>query len=610
MSLNNVTAALKKCGFKLRCSPRNVFAFSARQRQIVSNYLVLIAGVLFLYGCGKPPTRDAQRPRAHLDLILTPVSDAVGRPLGIAVSYTLMLPHPGKTFPINLEFDTLAPSLVRTTDSVVHLKLRDDNGVVSYVAKEDIKQADATYQVWATTKAVTGNLRVDYEVPVAAAKPRKRGPHVDLQSAGGGISGGFISFLLLPPIEGALDLRLKWRTKPGERAISTYGFGDFSGSTDVEALRNTLFLAGPLQVYPSQPPAHGFSMYALGEPLSELVSAAKWAEKTYAIERAAFLASPSKPFRVMIRSFDGGPIESGRANGESLMLYLPPTSAPSDPKLHALVAHEMVHVFTLGLDGEPDEKGDWYTEGIADYFSIILPYSAGLYTQQEYVSEINQEAALYYTNALRSSSNEVSAHNMWSGRNAWSLSYARGAFYFADLDAKLSARHSGVSVLDLVNQMNARIASGQPAVANTWESLLIERVGSWAVADFHKMLAGRLILPSHAFGPCVIEENKTAKIFDLGFTTPIRLQEGLAIGGVVPGSSAARAGLQDGDVLEDTTDINPLTRNFDEQIHLRIRRGARVLTISYDPHAGSVPGLSWANIRTKTCEVRRNPKTE
>jgi hypothetical protein len=610
MNQRTASSILKGCSAQLDRDYCYSFAEFLNSCHIYVGALALVLGVLFLIGCNGPQPSDVQNQRPYLDLLLTPIIDRGGRPVSIAVSYTLTLPQMGKSLPVDLEFDTLAPSLIRTSDSVVHLSARDANGTISYVTNGIVKRADATYQVWTTTKPLRGELRVDYEVPVAAAQTLKRGPHVDLQSAGGGISGGFMSFLLLPPIKGDIDLSLKWRTKAGQRAVSTYGLGGFSGSTKVEALRNALFLAGPLQVYPSSPSAHGFSMYALGESQGMLKSAAEWADKTYAVERGALLASPSKPFRVMIRSFDGGPIESGRANGESLMLYLPPTSDPSDPKLHDLIAHEMVHVFTYGLDGEPDEEGDWYTEGIADYLSIILPYSAGLYTQQEYLSVINQEAALYYTNALRSSSNEVSAQNMWSGRNAWSLSYARGTFYFAELDAKLSARHIDLRVLDLVNEMNARIANGQPAIANTWESVLVERLGSWAVKDFHTMLAGRLILPSNAFGPCVSAKDELVKSFDLGFAIPVRLQAGLVIGGVVPGSSAERAGLRDGDVLEQTTDINPLTRNFNEHIHLRIRRGSGSLMISYDPHAGPVSGLTWIPNRRKACEAMRTSAIE
>jgi S1-C subfamily serine protease len=73
------------------------------------------------------------------------------------------------------------------------------------------------------------------------------------------------------------------------------------------------------------------------------------------------------------------------------------------------------------------------------------------------------------------------------------------------------------------------------------------------------------------------------------------------VGGVKADSEAARAGLRDGDVLIEGVDINPVASSLDKPIVLKVQRDGKPLTISFDPRAGSQPGLAW----TSSC-VREN----
>ena len=387
---------------------------------------------------------------------------------------------------------------------------------------------------------------------------------------------------------------VEWRLPVGQYAVSSYGLGNFQQVLKGEALETTLFVEGPLQSLPSRPPAQGFSMYSLGLPQNALALAFHWTQQAYGVERNAFHGSPSAPFRFMIRSYDGGPIMSGRADYRSFLLYLPAGKDPGSPDLHALVAHEMVHALIEGLDAEPGDDGDWYTEGTADYFRITLPYSAGLYTPQEYLSQINEEAAEYYTNALAQVPNRDISKAMWSGRNAWMVPYARGALYFADLEAKLRDHGSQWRVPDLVNETSRRIRKGQPAMAETWVAVLNQYVGPWALSDWQKMMSGQLLMPdSKAFGSCLSGERIEVGTFDLGFKTPVRLRTGLVINGVIAGSPAARAGLRNGDVIQADIDINPLASSFHRLISIPVFRHGSRFTVIYDPHVRSKQGMHW-----------------
>ena len=201
---------------------------------------------------------------------------------------------------------------------------------------------------------------------------------------------------------------------------------------------------------------------------------------------------------------------------------------------------------------------------------------------------------MYYTNALRNLPKKPLTRSMWSGRNAWTVPYARGALYFADLDARLKRHRSQVDVLGLVNETSKRIGSGAPANNQTWRDVLASHVGAWAVSDWSDMLQGRLLLPVDAFGETVEGHTIESGFFDLGFAKPERLNAGARIEELKPGSPAAIAGLREGDVLTESLDLNPSYRSYGTAITLHVLRDNIPQSITYNPRAGFYPAIKWA----------------
>lgn len=533
---------------------------------------------------------------AKLDIRLPPTRSGDGTADGLAVSYTYT-PAPGRTAPLVLDLDTLEPSLERGTDVVADLTVSDEHGPLPMAAAVRRESNGATYEEWKAPRPTAGTVKVSYRMHVAKNVATKRGPQFDLQAAGGGVSGGYIGFLVLPDtVGGSLDTHVTWGLKPGEMAVSSYGEGDYRGTYTPEKLLGTLFLAGPVTTHrmSDQPNDGGVTVYALGMPKEQLKSIGDWTARAHAAEVKAFQLH-DKPYRFMIRSFVGSANPSGRAAENSFMLYLPPGKDPGTANLRFTVAHEMVHSLAATMDDDQD-GGDWYTEGLANYLSMTVPYAAGLYTPQEYADEVNAESAAYYTNAKRSIPNSEIPTTMWTGRNAWMIPYNRGTLYLADLDAKLKAHGSKRTVLTLANEMTQRINHGAPSTGQTWVKLLTEQVGPWAIADWNDMMQGKLIYPAAgAFGDCMHAKKQDVRIFDLGFPKPLRLNAGQAIAGVVHGSPADVAGLRDGDVIQDSVDINPIASSLDLPVVLRVLRDGKPHTITFNPSAGTQPGLSWTS---------------
>jgi hypothetical protein len=542
-----------------------------------------------------PASAAKAEPPARLEVTLSITGQPDGNADGVAVSYTYT-PATSTAAPLTLMLDTLEPSLERSTDTVADLSLTDDHGALPVGTPARKHDGPRTFETWTTTRPVNGPVHVSYRVHVAPGKALKRGPQYDLQAAGGGISGGYISIAALPDTDARFVAHVHWKLPAGAMAVSSYGEGDYTGTFTADEFANTLFLAGPVKSYrpAGQAKDAGLEVYGLGVEKRQLEAAGGWAAAAYAAELKAFKLG-AQPYRFMIRSFPGGTNPSGRAAEHSFMLYVPPGADPGTNKLHYVVAHEMVHSLARYLEKE-DVQGDWYTEGLANYVALTVPDAAGLYTPDEYLSLVKEESAGYYTNARRSLPNSELPGVVWSGRNAWLLPYNRGTLYLADLDAKLKAHGAKARVLDLANEMSARINAGEPSDRHTWLDVLSKRAGPWAVTDWNDMMAGKVLFPVEgSFGSCLHPARREVRIFDLGFATPVRLTAGATIDGVAKGSAADRAGLRNGDVLDESIDINPVASSLDQPIELHVHRAGTPLTIKYQPAAGTQPGMAWTS---------------
>ena len=111
---------------------------------------------------------NAQR---ALDITLAPVVNASNNATGMSVHYVLS-PSKGPASGLALMFDTLQPSLLRTSDQVTMLHVADDKGDVA-LAPPVVKQMnDRSFQVWSATRPTSGPLHVAYVVPVVTSRYR------------------------------------------------------------------------------------------------------------------------------------------------------------------------------------------------------------------------------------------------------------------------------------------------------------------------------------------------------------------------------------------------------------------------------------------------------
>ena len=152
----------------------------------ISFVLVLVCCFASLPAASASQAAGSQMAQMSIDLTLK--KDLRGQSQGLVISYTLRSEELSSG-PLALRFDTLEPALERTSDQVTQLHADDAHGEIHFATHGREQQDDRTFQVWRSSRTVDGPLHVSYIVPMASPHPPKRGPHIDLQAAGGGLSG-------------------------------------------------------------------------------------------------------------------------------------------------------------------------------------------------------------------------------------------------------------------------------------------------------------------------------------------------------------------------------------------------------------------------------------
>ncbi len=482
-------------------------------------------------------------------------------------------------------------------DGVHDLVIRDQRGRVEVEQVDDPPDPSnfLNWRHWQARRKVHRPVTVEYRYHLAKAAPRA-GPPFDLRANGGGVSGAGVGFLVLPEDERVFSVRLVWDLKqlqPGSQAESSFGKGDLSLTVPVEPLYFSFYIAGPLETFEGT--TEGFSAAWLGTPPFDARGAMKWAGRAFAALQAFFKDTTPKPFRVFMRTGPDNVRQGGAQLNNSFMLFLP-TDAKLTKNLNGVVAHEMVHHWIGSLDGKPGLIS-WYGEGLAEYYSSIQMFRAGLMSVPEFLDVINRKAARYYTNPLMNIPNQDVPTAFWRSRNGQIVPYDRGFFYFVDVNEKLRAATQGKTSLDdLVLAMMEHRKNRQPYTTEAWLKLAGDILGLAAANDYERYIVegDTIVVPSDAFGPCFERKEVTLRQFDLGFDQRASLYSvPRVVKGVAPGSAAATAGLRDEDVLVDPLDVEALRTHPEQKAVLKVYRGEQELEISYLPRAKEVQGYEW-----------------
>jgi predicted metalloprotease with PDZ domain len=486
-----------------------------------------------------------------------------------------------------LRLGTMVPGMAKP-QPVSEMAVSDALGAASMVLHT--KEGNCE---WTTTRALEGDLKVRYHLPLENITLLRGGPPIQLRIDGDGFSGVGNMLVALPLIQSPYRIEIQWDLAamgPGAAGVTSYGDGDVVlPAGPISRIGSTLFMAGHLK-RSAEKPAGAFSAVWLGEPPFDPRPAMQWTAKLHHWMSGFFKDETEPPYRVFLRY---NPMNAGGGAALTHSFLVTYGTGVTGENLKSILGHEMTHTWTAN-----DDLGKWYNEGNAVYYQALLAWRAGLITADQFLADLNQTAGRYYTNALRATPEDQVLPHFWEDTRIRVLPYDRGAMYFAVLNGKIRKKSGGRrSIDDLIQVMIVRAHAGEKLSDQVWVDLLGKELGEEGAAVHKSMLAGGLMLPeSDGFGPCFRRTVKKIRQFDLGFDNASLLGNVKTIKGLKPGSEAEKAGLHDGDTISYGVALDAVQAEVNRTLTLQVTRDGKTFPLTYLPRGAAVDAYQWERI--------------
>jgi hypothetical protein len=539
------------------------------------------------------------------------------------VDVTMVIEHPnvaaGSTL---LRMPLVVASIPTARYDGDAIQARDSSGALSLTQKDAPPTSFLSNRDWIPSRATTGDVTLRYRAPPRIITAATRtGPLFDLREEAGGLHGAGWTFLAVPINSEPYRIQLHWDLADmpaGSRGIWSFGEGDVTKVAPAEQLVSSFYFAGPVKSYPIQPTGR-FAMYWLSDPPFDVTAAAGMIQKLFDY-MSDFFHDDGGSYRVFMRKTqsNGG----GTALTRSFMFGYAESKPPTAESLEGLIAHEMVHNWPL-LSGDHADTS-WYSEGAAEYYSVVLSFRAGLSTPDEFLKRANERASGYYLNPLQGLTNRGADSIYWKDSRAGHVPYGRGFMYLAAVDAEIRAKTKNKRSLDNIvltllertraaeadtlrgngAPMTARSGQsegigkskgGAPGVAD-WQELVGKELGPRGVRGYENMIAGvPIAVPANTFAPCFRPVRVAlGRPLEPGFDVSSLSGPKRVIKGLVAGSAAAQAGLLEGDEVIEAPDLgDPTFKDADKLLVIKVRRAEEEHTVSFVPQGKPVMGYLW-----------------
>lgn len=496
-------------------------------------------------------------------------------------------PAPSAAWTPSFSLGTRAPGMSQA-QHVDGLTVSDARGIIPGTLDRD--DAEGRF-VWTASRPATGDVVARYRLAVVNDNPISGGPPTYLRVEGNSISGAGGMLFLQPRLEGDYRIAIDWDLKamgPGAEAISTYGDGNVAlPAGNLGRLEESFYIAGTLQHYPG-PGKHTFSAVWPGDPGFDPRPPLAWSEKLYGYMSKFFGDRAEPEYRIMMRYNPAANAGGGAAFPHSFLWTY--GQGVTGAFMQSILGHEMTHTWTAGVS-------KWFDEGLAVYYQIRLPWRAGLVSSADYLTDINDTAARYYTNELVNMTFPEVMNDYWGDRRKIVIPYDRGAIYLATVDEAIRQKSGGKRSLDdVVRIIVARLREGQQLSDKDWIALMRDELGQAGVDGYEAMIAGWPLVPgSSAYGPCFRRVPAMIRRYNLGYTVrpPADGRGAYFVENLIKGSEADKAGIRNGDQIVLRTNTDGAQRIPDLTLTVKITRDGKTFPITYLPRAEPVAAYKW-----------------
>ena len=375
---------------------------------------------------------------------------------------------------------------------VSEIRVEDEKGEMPY-SEEEWEEYPVHYRAFVANREGSGKIKIFYHVKTRDITGiTQYGPYFDLRSEKGGANGAGVTCMPLLP-DGEYQISLKWNMKhmpPNSRGIWSFGEEDQTRRGKAEMLLYTFYAVGMVQSVEKG----DFGFYWFGIPPFDVKRAAENVKQMYFVMSRFFEDTSMEGYRVFARK-DPFEKSGGTALSRSFLFGYNDTTKTTVESLQNLLAHEMVHNWPH-MDDHPYGSCTWFTEGCAEFYSVMLPLRANLVSLRDTLEQIQKRTDEYFTNPTVSLSNEDAAKLFWKDRRTQRISYGRGFFFLANVDSMIRKVTNGEkSVDDVVKPLTSMYLSGKSGTNEDFIRLVNEVAGVDISGDFEKMEKGELLVP-------------------------------------------------------------------------------------------------------------------
>jgi hypothetical protein len=383
------------------------------------------------------------------------------------------------------------------------ISVTDKSGRILY-KEENEQQGPVKLRKYIAKRAAEGTIDISYTLLLDAAG---KNPVFDLGWEKGGMTGAGMTFM--PRFEqGSYEYTIIWNMdKLPQDCIGVWSFGE-GKVTKVGGeglLMDTFYAAGLMDSVRFG----NFSYYWMSNSI--ILPLAVTSSQIFQYE-SKFFHDAGEKYTIFTRHTDSK--ESKRAGGTALersYMYLYLNNEQLDPSwIKFLFAHEMVHNW-VQMDNTPFGICTWYIEGMAEYYSALLPWRMGIVTKEELCKELNKRAAQYYENPCISCTDMESGGKLMADPEMTRIPYGRGFFYLLHADGMIRMATKGERCLDdVMLALLERSQKGEKLGNEDWFKEYGDIVGVETARAEHKSFSnGGEVVPDAACYEGAIKLEKT-----------------------------------------------------------------------------------------------------
>jgi predicted metalloprotease with PDZ domain len=211
----------------------------------------------------------------------------------------------------------------------------------------------------------------------------------------------------------------------------------------------------------------------------------------------------------------------------------------------------------------------------------------------QFARELSEALREHALNPSRTASAAQLAQRFWTDHAAQRMPYLRGDLLACLVDHAIRLKSDGKHSLD--DLMRELVVEARALPQRRFEltrDLLLERIARWAGEDVAARVrtvavdGAPLELPPDVFAPALALEPCELHVWELGFDLE-RTQRERAIRGLIPGSAAEKAGLQEGERL---AGANIWPGDPEQQVELQVGPQGSERRVVYLPQGSAITG--------------------